>query len=97
MTHKRTRYVAEIEMPEGIITIDCEVTRGDKYLIFLQLNQSTISFSDVGSSPLIEELVNSNGVTIEYGSKDVKGFLQDLLRNEFKGYSDISLTEVDTD
>ena len=97
MRTKITRYVAEIEMPDGFISIDCEVTHASKYLISLQLNQSTISFTDKGSSPLIEELMNNEEVKIEYGSKDVMGFLQDLLKSEFKGYSDIFLTEVDTD
>ena len=92
-----TRYVAEIELPSGFISIDCEVTSADKHIISLQLNQTTLSYNEGELTPFKEELINNNEVVIEYSSKDVKGFLTDLFKNEFTGYSDISLTEVDTD
>ena len=95
--NESTRYVAEIELPGGFISIDCEVTGTDKYIISLQLNQTTLSYKGGELTPFKEELINNNEVVIEYSSKDVKGFLTDLFKNEFVGYSDISLTEVDTD
>ena len=91
------RYVAEIDMPEGIVSIDCDVRGNRIFLITLQLNNSTLSFNDAVLSPFLEGLVNDKEVVIEYKSSDVRPFIISLLKNEFKGYSDITLTEVDTD
>ena len=97
MPEQTTRYVAEIELPEGFISIDCEITGTKKYIISLQLNQTTLSYETSELTPFKEELINNNEVVIEYDSDDVLEFLYDLFKNEFIGYSDISLTEVDTD
>lgn len=97
MKNKLTRYVAEIDLPEGFISTDCEVTRTDRFIISLHLNKTTLSYKDSELTPFKEELIENNEVVIEYESDDVLGFLNDLFKNEFNGYSDISLTEVDTD
>ena len=97
MSNKPTRYVAEIDLPDGYISIDCEVTRTDRFIISLHLNRSTISYKDSELTPFKEELIKNNDVVIEHDSDDVQRFLNELFKNEFIGSSDISLTEVDTD
>ncbi|MGI9534570.1 MAG: hypothetical protein ACR2NW_06435, partial [Thermodesulfobacteriota bacterium] len=68
MSDKTTRYVAEIELPEGFISIDCEVRKTDRYIISLQLNQTTLSYKEDEITPFKEELINNNEVLIEYAS-----------------------------
>ena len=51
------RYVAEIDMPEGIVSIDCDVSGNRIFLITLQLNNSSLSFNDAVLSPFLEGLV----------------------------------------
>jgi len=97
MTVKTKRYVAEIDLPDGFISIDCEVKRAEKYIISLQLNHITLSYKDSELTPFKEELVNNNEVVIEYRSGDFLVFLNNLFKKEFQGYTDISITEVDTD
>ena len=97
MTSKIARYVAEIDLPEGFISIDCEVKLAEKNLISLQLNQITLSYKDSELTPFKEELINNKEVTIEYRSSDFLLFLSNLFKKEFQGYTDISIMEVDTD
>ena len=41
MQEQTSRYVADIEVPEGIVSIDCEVRNGDKPEVLFILNSST--------------------------------------------------------
>ena len=97
MTNKPTRYVAEIELPDGFASIDCEVNSGGKNKVYFHLNQSTLPADSHKTSVFREELFKNSELYIEVETKDILTFLNDLFKNEFSGYSDISITEVDTD
>ena len=97
MKNKLNRYVAEIEFPEGFASIDCEVSSGTENKVYFHLNQSTLPEESHRKSVFREELFKNSEICIEVETNNILTFLNDLFKNEFRGYSDISLTEVDTD
>ena len=100
MTQGNKRYVAEIEIPEGYISIDCETEIGETNVVKLFLNQTSIDKSNFlinHNSAFMKKLINN--IEFEMDSKRIDAFvlLNELLREEFGKSADISITEVEYD
>lgn len=93
------RLVAEIELPEGIVVIDCEITGKNPSKVNFLLNNSTLDITNLKkyNSSLINELYKDNEAIREFEIEDYEYFIRKILFNTFGENSDITLTKVDTD
>ncbi|NIP29496.1 MAG: hypothetical protein GTO02_03900 [Candidatus Dadabacteria bacterium] len=92
------RYIAEIETPDGIETIDCEITKGTKTKLSFILNISTFSTGDIEKYPdFRKQLHKNNEIVLETDRTDLKKFIEDILYNAYGDGADISIKEIDFD
>lgn len=105
MNHEPARYIAEIEIPEGFATIDCEVEVLDN-----QTNQAKITLILASCSYKIQEIQPAQGqltlreeldlfseaIRITDG-KDFKSVIGDLLREAYGKKADITVSCIDMD
>ncbi len=98
MQKQTLRYVADIEIPEGIVSIDCEVRTGEKTQFLFILNSST---SEGAESPLgrdfRDSLENQGEILIETETDDPEAFIRRTLSVAYGSLADITLTDTDTD
>ncbi len=100
MSFENSRYVAEIEIPEGYISIDCEIEYGSENIVKFFLNQTSVDKSSyllLYSSHFKEKLLNNIDFHLKTKRKDIENFLNELFKDEFGENIDIHVSEVDYD
>ena len=100
MSQGNKRYVAEIEIPEGYISIDCETEIGETNIVKLFLNQTSIDNSDFlnkHNSVFMQKLISNIEFEMALESCDTVVLLNGFFREEFGKNADISITEVEYD
>ncbi|MCY4262434.1 MAG: hypothetical protein OXC97_03855, partial [Candidatus Dadabacteria bacterium] len=96
MREQPLRYVADIEVPEGIVSIDCEVRSRSKTEILFILNRSTCGeYTKAGS--FRSSLENCGESLVETETNDPEGFIRETLLAAYGHLADITLTQTDTD
>lgn len=93
-----SRYVADIEIPEGVVSIDCEVRSGDKPEVLFILNSSTCEENE--KTPVGDfrgSLENHGEILVEAETDDPEGFIRETLLAAYGPLADITLTDTDTD
>ncbi len=100
----KSRYIAEIEIPDGYISIDCEVDLIDQEKPRLQinfyLNSSSLniqSTEEYEGKPLRKELENELQAVRVTDVKNVREYIEGILRVEYGEQADIQLSEIEFD
>ena len=104
MSFNIKRYVAEIEHPEGYISIDCEVKEYDNSTIkklYFVLNQNSLNQSiDVENedrTEFREILEREYEVEIQTGRDDIESYIEELLKQSYGSNAEITVRDVDVD
>ena len=98
MQEQTSRFVADIEIPEGIVSIDCEARSGEKTQILFILNSSTCELD--GDSPTEDfrgSLESQGEIRLEAETDDPEAFIRKTLSVAYGPLADITLTDTDTD
>lgn len=94
------RYVAEIELSDGYISIDFEIKYGTENHIRFFLNQCSVDESTLileDSTAFKRKLFEGESSVIITGSRDIENLITGILRKEFGDNVDIVITKVDFD
>jgi len=98
MQERILRYVADIEIPEGIVSIDCEVRSGGKTEILFILNNSTYKEGkNTGTGGFRSHLENHGEMLVKTKADDTETFIRKTLFAAYGPLADITLTDTDTD
>ncbi len=98
MREQISRYVADIEIPEGIVSIDCEVRSGNKTEILFILNSSTCEGTETPPAGDFRGSLESRGeILVEAETDDPEAFIRKTLSAAYGSLADITLTDTDTD
>lgn len=98
MQERTSRYVADIEIPEGIASVDCEVRSGDKTEVLFILNSSTCERTGNLPDGNFRGSLESRGeILVEAGTDDPEAFIRKTLSAAYGPLADITLTDTDTD
>ncbi len=98
MREPSLRYVADIEIPEGIVSIDCEVRSGGRTEILFILNSSTCETPGAASTGDFRGSLEGRGeILVETETDDAEGFIRKTLVAAYGHLADITLTQTDTD
>ncbi len=105
MNHKPKRYVAEIEIPEGFATVDCEVEvldpETDQARITLILASCSYkrkkTQTNEANLSLREELDLLGEAIRITDQKNFKAIIEELLREAYGQKADITVSSVDMD
>ncbi len=98
MQEQISRYVADIEVPEGIVSIDCEVRNGNKAEILFILNSSTCEVNENPPAGDFRGSLESHGeILVEAETDDPEAFIRKTLSAAYGPLADITLTDTDTD
>ena len=99
MANISIRYVAEIETPDGFISIDCEAIKENPAKIYFFLNNSTIdkNILDKTNSDFINKLHNNSEIFLITDTENIKNFIMKALSDSYGNKSDISIREIDMD
>ena len=93
-----SRYVADIEIPEGIVSVDCEVRNGDKTEVLFILNSSTCEGTGNPPAGDFRGSIESRGeILVEAETDDPEAFIRKTLAAAYGPLADITLTDTDTD
>ena len=105
MNHEPARYIAEIEIPDGFATIDCEIetpsSEAEQARIALIL--ASCSYKYVKTKPgqenltLREELDLFQEAIRVTDRKDFKAVIEELLREAYGKNADITISSIDMD
>lgn len=94
------RYVAEIEIQDGYLSIDCQAEPGEKRIIKIFLNHSSVDesvFLANNDSVFIRKLLDNAELELITDRKDIESFLKEVLTKEFGENADIEISNVDYD
>ena len=98
MQEQTSRYVADIEIPDGIVSIDCEVRSGKKTEILFILNSSTCEGNENPAAGDFRGSLESRGeILVEAETDDPESFIRETLSATYGPLADITLTDTDTD
>jgi len=104
MGNDKSRYIAEIEIPDGYISIDCEVDLIDqekpRFQINFYLNSSSLniqSTEEYEDKPLRKELENERQAVRVTDVKNVRKYIERILRVEYGEQADIQVSEIEFD
>ena len=98
MQKRNLRYVADIEVPEGIVSIDCEVRSGEKTEILFILNSSTCEKNEKTLAGDFRGRLESHGeILVESETNNPEAFIRKTLSTAYGPLADITLTDTDTD
>ncbi len=98
MEEQTLRFVADIEIPDGIVSIDCEVRSGEKTEILFILNSSTREGDGNPSAGDFRGSLESRGeILVEAETDDPEAFIRRTLLAAYGPLADITLTDTDTD
>ena len=100
MTDQTTRYVLEIDLPEGYLSIECDVEFGETAKLHFFLNQSSVDkekYLEENSSEFKERVLDQGDYETTTERNDIKEFLTDFCKSEFGAASDILIRDIDLD
>lgn len=98
MQDQTSRYVADIEVPDGIVSIDCEVRSGEKTEILFILNSSTCEGNENPPAGDFRGSLESHGeILVKTETNDPEVFIRKTLSAAYGPLADITLTDTDTD
>lgn len=98
MQEQTLRYVADIEVPYGIVSIDCEVRSGAKTEILFILNSLTCEGDENSPAGDFRGFLESRGeILVETETDDPEAFIRKTLAAAYGPLADITLTDTDTD
>lgn len=98
MQDQTSRYVADIEVPGGIVSIDCEVRSGEKTEILFILNSSTCEGNENPPAGDFRGSLESRGeILVKAETNDPEAFIRKTLSTAYGPMADITLTDTDTD
>lgn len=98
MQEQTSRFVADIEVPEGIVSIDCEVRNGNKAEFLFILNSSTCEGNENPPAGDFRGSLESRGeILVEAETDDPEAFIRKTLSAAYGPLADITLTDTDTD
>lgn len=98
MQEQTSRFVADIEVPEGIVSIDCEVRNGNKAEFLFILNNSTCEGNENPPAGEFRGSLESRGeILVEAETDDPEAFIRKTLSAAYGPLADITLTDTDTD
>lgn len=98
MQEKNLRFVADIEIPEGIVSIDCEVRNGERTEILFILNSSTYERDgNMLAGDFRGSLENQGEVLVKAQTDNPEAFIRETLSVAYGPLADITLTDTDTD
>jgi len=98
MQDQTSRYVADIEVPDGIVSIDCEVRSGEKTEILFILNSSTCEGNENTPAEDFRNSLESRGeILVKAETNDPEAFIRKILSVAYGPLADITLTDTDTD
>ena len=90
------RYVADIETPDGMVSVDCEVRAGAE--ILFMLNRSTCeAAADSREENFRARLESLGEVTLRTGSPDAGEFITRTLAAAYGPGADVTLAKTETD
>ncbi len=98
MQEQTSRYVADIEVPEGIVSIDCEVRNGENPQILFILNSSTCKAEQNPAAGDFRHSIENRGeILLKAGTDNPEAFIRKTLSDAYGPLADITLTDTDTD
>lgn len=100
MSFKNNRYVAEIDLPEGYISIDCEIEFGVENAIKFFLNQSSVdkdTYLLESYSEFKHRLLNYIDLELLTERMDIENLINEIMLKEFGANADILIRDVDFD
>ncbi len=98
MQEKTLRFVADIEIPEGIVSIDCEVRNGERTEILFILNSSTCERDgNMLAGDFRGSLESQGEVLVKAQTDNPEAFIRETLSVAYGPLADITLTDTDTD
>ena len=99
MDNISSRYVAEIETPDGIVTIDCEITEENPTKVHFSLNLTTLDESVLyrSNSQFIKDLHLNNETQVTTTRNDINKLIAEILIDAYGNNSDISIIKIDMD
>ena len=105
MNNNPNRYIAEIEIPEGLVTIDCEIefleNNTDQTQIRFLLSNQTYEIPNnprpQGGLTLREELESDLKAIRTTDRKDISEVIQEHLQEAYGEEADITVSSIDMD
>ena len=92
------RYVADIETPDGMVSVDCEARPGAETEIFFMLNRSTVPpNADSRRRGFRARLEEFGEVLLLSDGPDARAFITRTLADAYGPGADVTLAETDTD
>ena len=92
------RYVADIETPDGMVSVDCEVRAGAEAEILFMLNRSTCeAAADSREENFRARLESLGEVTLRTESPDAGEFITRTLADAYGPGADVTLAKTETD
>ncbi len=92
-----SRYTADIEIPDGIISVDCEARNGEKTEVLFLLNRSSLRSSDPTSGSFRNLLENHGEIILKTADNNPERFIKDTLVTAYGAQADISVTATEFD
>lgn len=101
MSFENSRYVAEIEIPEGYISIDCETEfGGDVNVLKFYLNQISVDRDNYllqNPSKFKKELLTNLEFELLTERDEIEKILREIMIKEFGTEANIHISDVDSD
>jgi len=100
MPFENKRYIAEIDLHDGYISIECEIEFGSENKINIFLNQSSVDkdgYLRDFSSEFKYKLLNYIDIELFTERMDVENLLNEIMIEEFGVDADILIRDVDSD
>ncbi len=100
MSNKTTRYVAEIDLAEGYISIDCDIEYNSETILKFYLNQTSVdkvSYLLEKGTEFKDQLLNRYDYQLTTNRKDIEEYLIEFMRIEFGAETEILIRDVDLD
>lgn len=98
MQDQTSRYVADIEVPDGIVSIDCEVRSGEKTEFLFILNSSTLEENENAAAGDFRGPLEGRGeILVKAETDNPEAFIRKTLSAAYGPAADITLTDTDTD
>lgn len=92
------RYVADIETPDGMVSVDCEVRAGAETEILFMLNRSTCAASaDSREEDFRARLESLGEVSLRARNSDAAEFITTTLADAYGPGADVTLAKTETD
>lgn len=98
-----SRYIAEIEMPDGFASIDCEIEYSNKSKTTIRFLLNNLNYdvqvhiSESKDLTFRKELELNSEVIIKTDKKDIQAYIEEILRDAYGKDTDITVRDIDMD